>query len=317
MGYSPRKRARSEVPRIHSWPEDGNKPRLQGFAGYKAGMTHAHVVDYRPTSTTAGREVLVPVTVLETPPMMVSAVRFYKNTLYGLKTLSEFWAPELDKTLSRRVTVPKKKVKKIPDELDVDEVRVLMYTLPKLAQGVPKKKPELMEIRIGGGTIEDRTDYAKSILGKKIPIEQYAKVGMMVDVTGTTTGKGFQGPVKRWGVKLRDHKDSKHRRIGHPKGPWHPNWVMSEVPQAGQMGYHQRTEYNKRILKIGTNGEDIVPKGGFLHYGVVKNPYLLMHGSVPGPVKRLVRLRDPLRSRGVKIEKVDLKYVSTESKQGV
>jgi large subunit ribosomal protein L3 len=100
-------------------------------------------------------------------------------------------------------------------------------------------------------------------------------------------------------------------------GPWHPNYVMSEVPQAGQMGYHQRTEYNKRILKIGENGEEITPNGGFIKYGIIRNKYVLVHGSIPGPVKRLIRLRDPIRRRGVKVERApEITYISTESKQG-
>ena len=72
-GFSPRKRATSETPHIKSWPEGGQNPKLQGFFGYKAGMTHAFVVDYRPTSTTSGREVVMAVTVVETPPMKVAA----------------------------------------------------------------------------------------------------------------------------------------------------------------------------------------------------------------------------------------------------
>ena len=66
MGYSPRKRAKAETPHIKSWPEGGDKPKIQGFLGYKAGMTHAFVVDYRPTSTTSGKEVRMPVSVVET-----------------------------------------------------------------------------------------------------------------------------------------------------------------------------------------------------------------------------------------------------------
>ena len=54
MGFSPRKRSESPIPHFSSWPDpDGGNPKVQGFAGYKAGMTHAIVVDYRPTSTTS------------------------------------------------------------------------------------------------------------------------------------------------------------------------------------------------------------------------------------------------------------------------
>ena len=139
----------------------------------------------------------------------------------------------------------------------------------------------------------------------------------MLDTIAVTKGKGFQGAVKRWGVKLLTHKNSKHRRMIGTAGSWHPNWVQATVPQAGQMGYHQRTEYNKRVLKIGENGEEITPTGGFPHYGVVRNPYILLHGSIPGPAKRLISMRDAVRyQRGVKVEKTEISYISTTSKQG-
>jgi large subunit ribosomal protein L3 len=85
----------------------------------------------------------------------------------------------------------------------------------------------------------------------------------------------------------------------------------------GQMGYHNRTEYNKRVLKIGTDGAEITPAGGFLNYGVVRNPYVILHGSIPGPAKRLIRLRDAARYlRGIEVKEPQLTYVSTSSKQG-
>lgn len=101
------------------------------------------------------------------------------------------------------------------------------------------------------------------------------------------------------------------------QGPWNPSYVLRQVPQAGQVGCHQRTEYNKRILKIGEKPEEILPKGGFLNYGVIRNKYILIHGSIPGGVKRLVRLRDPIRVKGVFVEKPEIRYISLESKQGV
>jgi large subunit ribosomal protein L3 len=325
MGYSPRKRARREVPRVKSWPEDnGDAPKLQGFAGYKAGMTHAFVEDFRPTSTTSGKEVQIPVTIVETPPMKIVAIRVYEQTSYGLKTLTEVWNSKLDKELARRLPIPKKydnkkalkKLEKL--ENDIEDVRVLASTQPKLVTGIPKKKPELMELRVGGGTVKERIDYSKSIMGKDLKITDYIHEGDMVDVIAVTKGKGFQGSVKRWGVKLLTHKNSKHRRMTGTLGPWHPNYVMSEVPQSGQMGYHQRTEYNKRILKIGEKGDEITPDGGFLKYGIVRNNYIVIHGSIPGPSKRLISLRDPIRRRGVKVEKPpEITYISTESKQGV
>ncbi len=320
MGYSPRKRASSELPRFRSWPDREGGPKIQGFAGYKAGMTHAFMIDYRPTSTTSKQEVRVPVTVIEVPPMKVAAVRLYENTPYGLKTKGEVWAGKVEKELARRLPIPKKydpkeAWKKI-DKKGVDDVRVLVYTQPKKVSGVPKKTPDLMEVRIGGGTIEERVRYARSKLGKEIKITDFTEEGEMLDVASVTKGKGFQGHVKRWGVKLLPRKNRKHRRMIGTLGPWHPSYVRSTVPQAGQTGYHQRTEYNKRVLKIGEDGEEITPNGGFVRYGAVRNEYLVIHGSVPGPTKRLVRFRDPVRFHGAKVEKPKIIYISTESKQG-
>ena len=319
MGFSPRKRAKSQRPHIKSWPEGLDKPKIQGFLGYKAGMTHAFVVDYRPTSTTSGREVIMPVSVVETPPIKIAAVRAYKRTYHGLETAGELWAEKLDARLAKRVPLPKKEKKKQWDFIkDAEEIRVIVYTQPELVTGIPKKIPEIQEMRINGGSLEDQIEYAKSILGKELKINDAVKEGDMLDTIAVTKGKGFQGHVKRWGVKLLTHKNSKHRRMIGTQGSWHPNWVQATVPNAGQMGYHQRTEYNKRVLKVGENGEDITPAGGFPHYGNVRNAYVLIHGSIPGPTKRLVSLREAIRyQRGVTVEKPEISYISTTSKQGV
>ncbi|MEF8848730.1 MAG: 50S ribosomal protein L3 [Candidatus Thermoplasmatota archaeon] len=318
-GYSPRKRAASETPRIKSWPKGGDKPKIQGFMGYKVGMTHAFVVDYRPTSTTSGKEVIMPVTVVETPPVKVAAVRAYKNTAYGLKTIDEKWADEIDPEIKRKLPIPKDtKDKKWNFLENADEIRVIVYTQPKLVSGISKKTPDIVEFRIGGGSLEEKIKYAKEILDKEIKVNDSIKEGDMLDTIGITKGKGFQGHVKRWGVKLLTHKNSKHRRMIGNLGPWHPNWVQATVPQAGQKGYHQRTEYNKRVLKINEDGGEITPEGGFKHYGIVKNHSVLFHGSLPGPSKRLICMRDAIRyKRGVKVEKPEISYVSTTSKQGV
>ncbi len=319
MAYYPRKRASSIVPKISSWPEIDEGPRIQGFAGYKVGMTHIMMVDFRKKSETAGQEIAVPVTVVEVPPIKVMGVRFYRNTSYGLRVEKEIWTNDLEKELSRKISIPKKKIElNSIDKSNVDEVRLIVYTNPKPVSGVPKKKPEIMEIRVGGGTIDDRIKYALDKLGKEITFMDFTKPGKLVDVVAVTKGKGFQGHIKRFGVKILPRKNRKHRRMIGTLGPWHPNWVMFTVPMAGQMGFQQRTEYNKRILKYGdVKDEDITPDGGFLHYGKIRNPYVLVHGSIPGSTKRLVRFRDPVRSYEKEEREIKVTYVSRASKQGV
>jgi len=138
----------------------------------------------------------------------------------------------------------------------------------------------------------------------------------MVDVAAVTKGHGFAGTIKKWHPKLLTHKNSKHRRMIGTLGPHFPSYVQRTVPQSGQFGLHQRTEFNKRILKIGDKGEDVTPAGGFLGYGMVRNGYVLIQGSVPGPSKRLIKLRDAMRNLGPATEKTEVLYISKESKQG-
>lgn len=331
LGFSPRKRASRLVPRVKSWPEVKiGKPTLLAFLGYKAGMTHVFVVDEMPTSPTAGREIFVPVTVIETPPMIALAVRLYgRDVNRGLYTLGEAWVPpppELE--IERKISTfspgnTEASLKKLESLLPrAVDVRLILASQPKLTGGLEKKKPDLLEVKVGGvDDPKELFDYAVSKLGKEIRVDEVFSVGMPVDIIGVTKGKGFQGVIKRWGVKElpRWHKHRKGSRSGPgARGPSVGSWW--EVPQAGQMGYHRRTEYNKKILAIGFNGLEITPAGGFLHYGLVKSHYVVLAGSVFGPPKRPIVLRWPIRPPKWYLVYGALKpkivYVSLESKQG-
>jgi large subunit ribosomal protein L3 len=325
MAFSPRKRARSETPHVSSWAAvDGDDPKILGFAGYKVGMSHIMAVDYRKKSTTAGQEVRMPVTIVEIPPMKVIGTRGYIQDTYGLRTLTEAWEKKIDDDLERTLPLPKghdaKKAWKKMEDSDLEEIRLLVHTQPKMVTGIPKKRPEIMEMAVGGGSIASQIEFAKGMMGKEFTMTDFAEDGEMLDAAAVTTGYGFQGHVKRWGVKLLTHKNSKHRRMIGNLGPFSPGYVVSTVPQAGQTGYHQRTEYNKRLLKIGDNPDEINPKGGFLNYGLVRGNYALLHGSLPGPSKRLIRFRKAVRFHGKKTNTIvapNITMVSQESQQGV
>ena len=141
--------------------------------------------------------------------------------------------------------------------------------------------------------------------------------GQFIDTISVSKGKGWQGPVKRWGIRILQHKSNKTKRGVAALGPWKPPRIRYTVPRAGQMGYHQRTEFNKRILRIGENGEDVTPEGGFLRYGQVRSTYIMLRGSITGPAKRLVRLRYPARPpREVSEGPLQITYISLESLQG-
>ena len=323
LSYSPRKRAKSEVPRIRSWPEE-DKARMAGFAGYKAGMTHVMMIDDRPHSLTEGMEISVPVTVLEVPPMNVVAVRAYENYNGGLRPAGEAWAENLAPELERAITVPKKSRGTAPGDLealgeDLADVRVLVHTNPTLVSGIPKKVPEIMEMPINGGSMIDRLKLAQSMLGQQVPVSSVFELGDLLDASAVTKGKGLQGPVRRWGIAMAKRKHARTGKVRHVGnlGPWNPSHISWRVPQLGQMGYHQRTEYNKRLMLIGSDGSKITPEGGFPGYGLVRNQYILIKGSLPGPVKRLVRMRHAIRPGMNSVKAPELLYVSQESKQGV
>ena len=323
LSYSPRKRAKSEVPRIRSWPEE-DKARMAGFAGYKAGMTHVMMIDDRPHSLTEGMEISVPVTVLEVPPMNVVAVRAYENYNGGLRAAGEAWAENLAPELKRAITVPKKSRGTAPGDLealgeDLADVRVLVHTNPALVSGIPKKVPEIMEMPINGGSMIDRLKLAQSMLGQQVPVSSVFELGDLLDASAVTKGKGLQGPVRRWGIAMAKRKHARTGKVRHVGnlGPWNPSHISWRVPQLGQMGYHQRTEYNKRLMLIGSDGSKITPEGGFPGYGLVRNQYILIKGSLPGPIKRLVRMRHAIRPGMNFVKAPELLYVSQESKQGV
>jgi len=324
-GVSRRKGAAKETRRVKSWPKS-DEPKLLGLAGYKVGMTHALVTDTDKNSPTNGMEVFTPVTVLEVPPVVVMGIRAYKKTSRGLKVITEVLADNLDQELSRKISLPKEynkseAIAKIQGELEnTAEIKVLVHTNPKVTS-VPKKKPDIFECGIGGANPEEKLNTALELLGNEVKASEIFNEGEFVDAIATTKGKGFQGVVKRWGIRIQYGKAvraGKGRHVGSI-GPWTPSRTMWTVAQAGQMGYHKRTEFNKRILKIASADEvdQINPDGGFVKYGVVKNDYVLVKGSLPGPSKRLVILRQPIRPNNKAEDIPQINYISTKSKQGV
>ena len=323
LAYLPRKRAKKPVARIRYWPEiKSDSPRLLGFSAYKAGMTYVFAIEDRKRSPNFGKEVMRAATILETPPIYVCGIRTYTKTPYGLQNISEAWMKDPPAILDRLLVLPENfdtdsMLEKLEQNLDqTTAVRVITATQPSQTS-LSKKKPETCEIQIGGGTVQQQFAYAKQLLGKTVAPEEVFKEGQYVDVAGVTTGKGFQGPVKRWGVAILQHKGRKTKRGIATLGPWNPHHLMYSIPRAGQMGYHQRTEFNKRILKIGKDGKEVTVKGGYIRYGEVKGPYILIEGSISGTEKRQIRLRVPARPpREISEAAPQVTYVSLESPQG-
>lgn len=309
MQYWPRKRAKRQQARIRQWaPSEEVKPLA--FAGYKVGMTHVLYTDARKNSKTKGEDISCPVTVVECPPLKIIGYNAYEEDSYGKRSkMSGIFSAT--KELVRRIRTKKKEVKIDDSKLEnISDVKLVVQTQPALT-GIGKKKPEIFEVAIGGKDVKEKIEFAKSSLGKDIRISEIFSEGQLVDTHSITKGKGTQGPVKRFGVAIRQHKAEKTKRGPATLGPWHPHHGNYRVPHAGKMGYHQRMEHSKWVMKISDEAEAINPKSGWQNYGVVKNDYVLVKGSVGGPRKRLIKLTKALRTiKKLQEASPEIQYIS-------
>ncbi|MGY0288453.1 MAG: 50S ribosomal protein L3 [Candidatus Methanodesulfokora washburnensis] len=328
LQFRPRKRAETTKVSFRSYPELKEGPKLGGFPGYKVGMLHLIAIEDRPGRPTTGTEIAVPSTVIETPPVNVVGIRAYKRELSGLKPIATGLIVEKDDPLSRLFPIGNgiKNFDKAMEAIEgrkeeVGSLRLILRTNPQMAGGLSKKVPELLEVPILGGSIESRIDYARNVIGNTIRVMDVFREGQLIDITGVTKGKGFQGAVKRFGIEMLPHKSGKGRKKPGSLGSRHPPYITWRVPRPGQLGYHKRTEYNKRIMKIVPaeyeNGvpiklvEDLNPPGGFINYGLVRSDCIIISGSVMGPPRRFIMMRHPIRPPSYELGKPKIVHIST------
>jgi large subunit ribosomal protein L3 len=311
LAFYPRKRAARIYPNIDTYPSVDKTIPL-AFGAYKVGMGHVIALDNRKNSPTYGMQISIPVTILEVPPLKVIGVRFYQKTIRGLKVLTEIYSKDLPKELERKVKIKsnfsEQKIEEVKKNAEkISNVRLIIATEPKKT-GLGKKKPEIFEIEVGGKNSKEKIEYALSLLGKEFLPNEAFKEGEVVDVIAVTKGKGTQGPVKRFGIKIQGRKAKEKLRHVGSLGQERPGKVRWTVPMAGQMGFQTRTELNKRILKFG-NGNEINPKSGFKRYGIIKSSFVIIEGSVPGSKKRLVMIRKAIRSKEAPILPYEIKKI--------
>ncbi|MEM2759903.1 MAG: 50S ribosomal protein L3 [Nitrososphaerales archaeon] len=309
LAYLPRGRARSLESRIRTWPVvAGEKPSLLGFAGFKAANIHVITIDDREKTPNFGKPLFNSATVIVTPPVKIIGFRGYEKTPYGYNSLFDVYASEIPKEMQRKTKakpVPlESALKKAQEKMEQTTLLMALGAIIPRDAGLSQKKPFVFEIGVGGGDKQAQFDYLKDLLGKEVKFKDLFQVGSYVDVSAVTKGKGIEGPITRWGVKKKQHKSRKSVRALGTLGPISPAVIMYTVPRAGQRGLHQRLEYNKRILLIGNASEKEQGLGtvdGFDHYGVLKGDYAIIKGSVPGTVKRLIKIRSPMRARTTKV----------------
>jgi len=285
LQYWPRKRAAKFLPSVN-WKAIDSGKNLKGFICYKAGMVSGFVKDNTEHSMTKSKKIIIPMTVLECPPIKIFSVRFYKNN----KVAKEILAENLDKELKKKLKLPKNK-KKLDENVEgYDDIKVIIYSVVKKT-GL-KKKPDLAEIGLVGNA-EEKMNFIKSNINKEISVLDVFEKGNLIDLRGLTKGKGFQGPVKRFGIKLRAHKSEKGLRKVGSIGPWHPARVTFRVPMAGQLGMFTRVVYNNKIVEVSKASEK--PITNLKNYGNLKTDYILVRGSVQGSAKRQLLITSSLR----------------------
>ena len=350
--------ARHHHGKIKSFPKDdqAKPPHLTAFMSYKAGMTHIVREVDRPGSKLHKKEIVEPVTILESPPMVVVGFVGYVETPRGLRALTSVWAGHLSEECKRRFykTWKGRKHKAFtkyekrwseaskegtPMQAEVERakkycqvIRAICHTQVRKVK-IGQKKAHIKEIQVNGGTTEQKVDFAMNLFEQEVKIADCFSQDETIDIVGTTKGKGFNGVVTRWGVTRLVRKSHRGLRKVACIGSWHPARVSFQVPRSGQRGYHHRTEINKKIYRIGKSLKDdpanartdndltekaITPMGGFSHYGEVNEDWVMLKGTVMGPRKRLITLRKSLLPQVSRkaLEKVTLKFIDTSSKFG-
>ena len=286
MAYYPRKRAKSMEARIRGWPASASTrpprkagkgdpaPRLLAHAGFKAGCVQLVTIDDREHTPNAGKQLVSAATVIATPPVFVLGIRGYKRDSGGRRAAFDVYAEDIPKEFSKHlpknVAVPARAGDDDDDGpagaaatvesaramlASVEDVVAVLAVSPRAA-GLEQKRPYVFESAVDGGDTAAKLDYLSENLGRYVRVGDVLEAGAGVDVAAITKGKGWQGVVQRMGAKRKQHKSRKTVREIGSLGPISPQYVMYTVPRAGQMGFHQRVEYNKRIMAVGNADEE-------------------------------------------------------------
>ena len=137
-------------------------------------------------------------------------------------------------------------------------------------------------VEAGTGLMEFRTEEAFEA-GQTLTVEQFEN-GQMIDVTGTSKGKGFQGGIKRWNFSMQDatHGNSlSHRAPGSIGQCQTPGRVWKGKKMAGHMGSERTTTQGLQVVRV-----DAV------------NNLLLVKGAVPGATGSEVIVKPAVKAKG-------------------
>lgn len=321
-------------PRSYPTDDKTKPVHLTGFMGFKAGMTHVvRYMEKREGKKTIKKDVAEPVTVVECPPIKVIGLVGYIETPRGLRTLSTVWAQNLPEGVLRRFYknyyLSKKKAftnyaKRYQEDpkskkhvnRDVQRIKKFCQVVRVIVASQPdklklrQKKAQIMELQVNGGSVAQKVDWGFEHFEKEVSVGEVFQNYEMIDTISITRGKGTQGVIKRFGVARLPRKTHRGLRKVACIGAWHPSAVKWTVARAGNLGYYHRTQINQKIYRVGSGAvrdvknnasteadphvKNITPIGGFPHYGIVNQDFLLIKGAVMGPRKRCITLRKTL-----------------------
>mmetsp|Transcript_4464 Transcript_4464/g.10513 ORF Transcript_4464/g.10513 Transcript_4464/m.10513 type:complete len:374 (-) Transcript_4464:174-1295(-) len=346
LGYLPRKRSKSfrNYKTSQNYESDNTFPYINIFIGHKIGMTHILRNSKNSSSRLFNKEVCDAVTIISTPSISIIGISGYilsNNSFRKLKSMNIL----NDQTYRNSINTNKNKnylkdclntytsihssfFKLIISYCSVIRLECITNSTFRMS----KKHKNIVEIQILGGTISSKVEYGVKLLGRKLHIDSVFKNEDIIDIVSVTKGHGKQGVISRWGITRLPRKTHRGLRKVACIGPWSPSRVSWTIARSGQMGFHKRTETNKKLYKIGTVNDysyrattsiDVTNKtinvmGGFLKYGLVKSDYIMVKGSISGTIKRPVLLKKSFYENSKKnfLEKIELQFIDTSSNLG-
>merc|ERR1711931_395726 len=345
LKFLPKKRCVRPRGKAKSFPkDDASQPiHLTAFIGFKAGMTHVVRTAEKQGSAINKKEVVEPVTIIETPALKVVGVTGYIETPDGPRSIKTVWAAHLSDEVKRRFyrrwySSKKKAFSKASKRWESDEgkasidrdlamlkkyavsIRAICHTQMK-GLSLRQKKAHIMEIQVNGGSVAEKVDWCYSNFEKEVAVNTVFAKNEMIDTIGITKGRGYHGVTSRWHTKKLPRKTHKGLRKVACIGAWHPSRVAFSVARSGQKGYHQvdgKMVTNNGATEVDVTDKSINPVGGFVHYGQVKSDFVMIKGGVMGPKKRAITLRKSIlkQTSRAALENVNLKFIDTTSKMG-
>ena len=205
--------------------------------------------------------VLVPVTVLQAGPCVVTQVKTVEND--GYEAVQVAFVDKKDKVINKDAKGNKEVIHR--------------HGVNKALQGHFKKAGVTSKRYVREFKFENAAEYT---LAQEIKADIFAN-GDKVDATAISKGKGFQGAIKRHNQHRgpMTHGSKYHRHAGSNGSATDPGKVFKGKKMPGHMGAKRITIQNLEVVRVDA-----------------ENNLILVKGSVPGPKKSLVTIKESVKA---------------------